>query len=122
MMSEQTISFEDVGDVTVAALRGCEITHQTGELLYARLRDLSDAGRPVKVVLDLSSLTFLGSVGLTVMVVFLKRVSSADGRFALAGLAGQCRNVMSVIRMDRVFDLYEDVPAALEALRGSCDD
>jgi len=122
MMSEQTISFEDVGDVTVAALRGCEITLQTGEVLYARARDLSDADRPVKVVLDLSRLTFLGSVGLTVMVVFLKRVSSADGRFALAGMAGQCRKVMSVIKLDKVFDLYEDVPAALEAMQGSCDD
>ena len=122
MMSEQSISFEEVGDVTVAALRGCEITHQTGELLYARLRDLSDAGRPVKVAADLSRLTFLGSVGLTVMVVFLKRITSADGRFALAGLAGQCRNVMSVIRLDRVFDLYEDVLAGLGALQGSCGD
>ena len=122
MMSEQTISFEDVGDVTVATPRECEITHETGEALCAWLRDLSDAGRQAKVALDLSGLTFLGSVGLTVMVVFLKRVNAAGGRFVVAGLTGQCRNVMSVIRLDRVFDLYEDVPAALEALRGSCDD
>ena len=122
MMSEQTISFEDVGDVTVATLRECEITHEIGEVLYARLRSLTDAGRPVKVALDLSGLRFLGSVGLTVMVVSLKRIIAADGRFVLVGLTGQCRNVMSIIRLDRIFDLYDDLPVALEAMKGSSED
>ena len=122
MMSEQTISFEDVDDVTVATLRGREITHEAGEMLYARLRHLTDTERPVKVALDVSGLTFLGSVGLTVMVLSLKRINATGGRFALVGLTGQCRRVMSVIRLDSIFDLYEDLPVALKAMKGSSED
>lgn len=116
-MTEQGISFRNEGDVTVAILQEPELTAATGEILQARLLELTASERPARFILELSNLKFLGSVGLGMLVVFLKRVKAHEGRLALAGLTGHCRNVIEVTGLCKVLDLYKDVPSALAAMQ-----
>jgi len=116
-MTEQTISFQDEGDVTVAIVRDPELTAATGEVLHGKLLELTTAERPARFILDLSSLKFLGSVGLGMLVVLLKRIKACEGRLALAGLTGHCRNVIEVTGLWKVLDLYKDVPSALATMQ-----
>ena len=116
-MSEEPISFQEEADVTVAALQDPELTAAIGEVLHGKLLELTTAERPVKFILDLSNLSFLGSVGLGMLVVFLKRINAHEGRLALAGLTGHCRNVIEVTGLCKVLDLYKDVPSALAAMQ-----
>ena len=117
MMSEEPVNFEEQADVTVAALQDTELTASIGEVLQGKLLELTTADRPVKFVLELSNLRFLGSVGLGMLVVFLKRIKAHEGRLALAGLTGHCRNVIEVTGLCKILDLYKDVPSALTAMQ-----
>jgi len=118
-MTDTSAVFEDVQDVIVVRIQDQEISYQTGESLQAQMPACQDAREPRKVVLDLSKITFLGSIGLTVLVVFLKRVKTTGGKLAIAGLTGQCRNVMSVTRLDKAFDFYADTDKAIAALQAN---
>ena len=116
-MCNGPVHFQTVDDVTVATPQEPEITPKIGEVLRARLLELASAGQPAKFILDLSNLTFLGSIGLGVLVVFLKWVKASNAQLALAGLTKHCRNVMEVMGLNRVFKLHDSVSAAIEALQ-----
>ena len=116
-MRQQAIHFELVGDVTIAALQTTEITPNIGKALRERLLELQAAGRPARFILDLSKLDFLGSVGLSVLVVFLKRVRASDGQVIISGLSGRCQDVMTVTDLDKVFTLCDGVESALHNIR-----
>jgi anti-anti-sigma factor len=110
------VSFQQQGDITVAALRTSEITPKVSDLLQARLDQMRNGGGAIKLVLDLSKLDFLGSVGLGSLVVFLQRVRKSQGHLALAGMTKLCRDVMRVTGLEKAFQIYQDVPGAIEAL------
>jgi len=118
-MTDGYAVFEDIQDVIVVRIQDQEISYHTGESLHEQMPICQDGEKPLKFVLDLSNITFLGSIGLTVLVVFLKRVKTAGGRLVIAGLTGQCRNVMSVTKLDRAFDFYDDADEAIAALQAN---
>jgi anti-sigma B factor antagonist len=64
-----------------------------------------------RVVLDLSSVSFLDSSGLGALVGILKLLG-ADTRLELAGLQLPVARVMQLTRMDRVFTIHPEVPDA----------
>jgi len=112
----EAVIFRQTGDVTIAALQTTEITSKASDMIQVRLREMQNRGPAVKLVLDLSKLDFLGSVGLSVLVLLLQRVRKGEGRLALAGLTGLCRDVMRVTGLERAFQICDDVPAALKVL------
>jgi len=116
MDNSEQVAFDRRADVTVAVARSSELTSEMGEALDQELQDLRDGGRPVRFVLDLSSLTFLGSVGMSILLVFLKHVKETGGQLAVAGLNDACRGVLRVCGLDRTFGTYATVSAAVEAL------
>ena len=118
-MNDTSTVFEDIQDVIVVRIPEQEISYHTGESLHAHMPNWQEGQKPLKFVLDLSKITFLGSIGLTVLVVFLKRVKTAGGQLVLAGLTGQCRNVMSVTKLDRAFEFYDDTDEAVAALQSN---
>ncbi|MDP6635761.1 MAG: STAS domain-containing protein [Phycisphaerae bacterium] len=116
-MADTSVVFEDIQGVIVVRVLGHEISHHIGESIHTQMPASRDADTPLKIVLDLSNITFLGSIGLTVLVVFLKRVMTAGGRLAISGLTGQSRNVMSVTKLDKAFTFYDDTDQAIAALK-----
>jgi len=118
-MSDSSVTFKTLGDVLVAKVQDQKITRETGKRLYARTAAGDGLDSSLKVVLDLSNLTFLGSIGLTVLVVLLKRVTTAGGQLAIVGLTGQSRGVMTVTRLEKVFKYYASVDQALDAVAGA---
>ncbi|MDP6546264.1 MAG: STAS domain-containing protein [Phycisphaerae bacterium] len=115
-MTDTSAVFEDIQDVIVVRIQDQEISYHTGESIHSQMPAITEGQKPPKFILDLSKITFLGSIGLTVLVVFLKRVKTAGGQLVIVGLTGQCRNVMSVTRLDRAFDFYDDTDEAIAAL------
>ena len=113
-MDNTSPTFESHDDVAVIAIPDSRITHDTGESMHELL---PSAPNPLKVVLDLSNITFLGSIGLTVLVVFLKRIKTAGGHLVIAGLTGQSREVMLVTRLDKAFEFRDDIGQAIAMLQ-----
>jgi anti-sigma B factor antagonist len=69
---------------------------------------------PPSVALDLSSVGFMDSSSLGMLVTCLKRVRERDGRFVLVGVTGSPMKVLSLTGLDRVFEVaasVDDLPA-----------
>jgi anti-anti-sigma factor len=112
VQTEQVLQVDDVGDVTIVKVLPSSITPEGGATLKGHT--VSQEGR--KVILDLGNLRFLGSIGIEVLVVYMKRGKERNGQLALACLNGECRKVLKVCGLTAVFDLYPDVASALAAL------
>ena len=74
------------------------------------------AGGATNFVVDLSNVTFLDSAGMAVLVTLLKRVRQRDGRLRLVWpRTDAARRVLTLTRMDRVFDMADTAEAAVSS-------
>lgn len=80
------------------------------EQLVARLDD-----RPTRVMIDATSLDFIDSTGLGVLVFLLKQMGEG-GRIAIGGAKPAVRRLFEITRLDSVFTLSSDTEAARLAL------
>jgi anti-sigma B factor antagonist len=113
------VLLDDNGRAVVATVRNGEITSEVVDALMGKVRELGDAGRAAMMVMDLSAVRFIDSVALGSLVVLLRRVKEGNGRLALTGLDGHSMKVLQVTGLDKVFELFEGVPSALEEFEGS---
>lgn len=112
--SKLQITQRPVGDVTVVILEG-EIALDDGDLALGRyIDDLVKAGR-VKIVLDMSGVTYIDSAGVGMMVAELKLVRSHDGAMRLAALSARSEHLLAMLKLKIVFEVFEDVDAAVRS-------
>ena len=116
MVDQQTFSLRRQGDISIATVHLTELNASVTDTLLADLREPFSSGQRVKLILDLSIVKFIDSVALGTLVVLLRRVKQTDGRLALVGLTGHCRKVMQVTSLEKAFELYDTLQAALDNL------
>lgn len=73
------------------------------------------AAKPLRVVVDLSKVTYIDSSGLAVLIEAMQNVEDYGGKFAIAGLQDKVRPIFEVARLDQVFTIFPHVDAALAA-------
>jgi anti-sigma B factor antagonist len=66
------------------------------------------------VVVDLSHVTILPSLGLGLLVQISNKCKSRQQQLKLAGVLPQIRQIMSITRLDRMFDFVPNAEAAVE--------
>ncbi len=66
-----------------------------------------------KFVVDLSGVPFMDSAGLATLVQLFKRVRIGEGDVRLAGLQPDVLRVFQLVRLTRVFDVYETADDAV---------
>ena len=67
------------------------------------------------VIIDLSKLDFVDSSGLGVLLSCLRHANDASQRLALVGLADSVAALFELVRMHRLFKIYDTVDDALSA-------
>lgn len=72
-------------------------------------------GSSNRVVLDLSQLKFVDSSGLGVMLSCLRSVRERGGDLRLCSMTPTVRSLFELMRMHRVFNIYETKDEALHA-------
>lgn len=73
-------------------------------------------GGQSRLVLDFSSMDYISSSGLRMLLVIMKRLSAAGGRMFLCGVNEHVREVFDLAGFTPFFPMYADQKAALEAL------
>jgi anti-sigma B factor antagonist len=68
-----------------------------------------------QLIVDLTDVPFIDSSGLAALVSGLKRVRESAGTLKIVGLNHQTRTVFTVTLLDRVFDFYPDIAAAVSS-------
>ena len=90
-------------------------------LLEARVAAIAGSDA-VRVVLDCSRITYLGSAGLRALLICARACQQGRARLAIAALRPECRMVVDVSGLLLVLDYHETSDAALAALeRGAAD-
>ncbi len=106
------------GDVCVLHLQGRftagpDPNYVLGKLDKAKVRSFQ------RVLVDLSALASIGSMGIGFLVgLYTSVMKNPEGRFVLAGATARVREVLSLMRLDTVIPQAADVASGLAALRG----
>ncbi len=95
--SSHLVSFEQVGDVHVVTP---QVTNMRDANTCLAIRELlieyGRARRPEKVLVDLSHVRFMSSVGVRVLAALLREVCEVQGRIMVCSLNGELRGVLFV--------------------------
>ena len=104
------------GDVSVLQLPDRVTLGQTIEDLQRTVRELAERGA-CRVVLDLSSTSYLDSAGIGALVSAYTAIQASGGMLALAGVGKRVEDLLQLTKLYTVFDSYGSVDEAVAALR-----
>jgi anti-sigma B factor antagonist len=107
----------DLGNGLVQVSVSGEVDLYTAPALKAALREAIDEGGR-RVLVDLSDATFIDSTTLGVLIGAVKRLRPDGGELAIACHDPNIRKIFSITLLDRIFEIFPTVDAAVEHLRG----
>jgi anti-anti-sigma factor len=71
--------------------------------------------KPERIVVDLSRSTYIDSAGVAALILAMEEVEAYGGKLFLSGLQETLRLIFETSRLDRTFQIFPDVDAALAA-------
>ena len=101
------------GGGVIVDLQGEIDLHQSPQL-HERLVEVCKS-KPKVLVLNLAEVAYMDSSGVGTLVHTYRTVSGYQGRMALAGLQDRVRSVFEISRLDKYFQIFDSVEAALTA-------
>ncbi len=107
------INSKMVDQVTVVEIAGAI---DTKTVLQAQEQLLSLVQPGIKLLLDMSRVSYMSSSGLRMLLSLYRQVSSNNGSIALADLSDESKDTMSVTGFLRYFTIYDTVDEGLAAM------
>ncbi|MCF8043535.1 MAG: STAS domain-containing protein [Desulfarculaceae bacterium] len=104
-----------IGNVLVVTLKDNCLDASVAAPLKKRLHEHTGNGC-TKLVLDLDSVEFMDSSGLTVIISTLKALKEQGGRLVLSGVGADLATLFQLTRLDKVFQVYPNTGQAVRAL------
>ncbi len=112
---ELDYKLDDSHPVPIIKLGG-RFDAEAAAFVKGQISYLVDEQQP-NLIIDLSEVTFVDSLGLTALVSGLKCCRKNRGTLKLVGLQPVVRVLFEITRLDRAFDLYEDTDKAFAAFQ-----
>ena len=101
------------GEVTILRPRGPVVGADAEHLGRQIAKTLQE--RPGRVVLDASQIPYLDSQGLEVLVDVTEQLIRSGAALRICGANDVVREVLELTELASLFELFPDVPSALEA-------
>ncbi len=114
-----TVNLDCVGAGTVVRVSGAARLEKA-DLLREHLLALADAMKG-RLVLDLTDLNFINSVGLGALVSAHLRCRRLGGVMKVAGPSPPIRQLLKLTRLTELFPVYDTVAEALAADEGKAE-
>lgn len=110
-------SSRSLADVVVAVPVG-PIDHANAQGLQEALAPLLNSPPPgtAALVLDLSGVDYISSMGLRVLMVAAKQLRARSMRIAVAGLTPVVKEIFDIARFNHVTEVFPSVRSALEGI------
>ena len=106
------VNVEHVAEAAVVHIEG-EVDLYSSKKVREEIMRLTDARTRI-IVIDLASVKYMDSSGVATLIEGLQQSRKYDGRFSLAALQPNVREVFELTRLDRVFEIHIDWKSALE--------
>ena len=107
------LSTETVNDVTIVTLRGETLDASNAKAFRADLVPVLTPG--AKLVFDMKGVRFVDSSGLGALLSCLRQVHSSGGDLKLCEMAKAVRALFELVRMNRIFEIYNSRDEALRS-------
>jgi anti-sigma B factor antagonist len=114
------IDTEKIDGVVVAHLHGDALDASNAKDFKAQAAPLMAPG--AKLVFDLSSLKFVDSSGLGALLSCLRQLNASGGALKLCSLVKPVRALFELVRMHRVFEIFNTRDEAIRSCRGDFPD
>ena len=116
MPAYQRLEVTEVGDVTVVRFRSRRITEDIDiQEFGSEMFNLVENDKPEKLLLNLSTVEFLGGLALGRLVTLDRKVKTQGGALKLSNIRPNIYEVFAIVKLNRLFDLKEDEADALAA-------
>ena len=99
-------------DVVLFHLSGKVMGGSDATMFHGKLHEYTDAGKK-KVVVNLSKVDWINSVGIGMFTAAHTTLKRADGQLKLANVTGSIKNILTITQLIKVFDTYDSVEEAL---------
>lgn len=109
-----TSNTRHIADLAIVDLNGRIILGQETSLLRKTIRDLIDCGK-TNIILNLCEVPCIDSSGIGELVSAFVAVQRAGGSLKLFGLTRRVREVLQIVKLLTVLDIFESEEAALAA-------
>lgn len=100
------------GDVAIIDLEGRLCFGEGTDRLRDQVQDLIAAGR-TSIILDLDGLTYVDSAGIGTMVSSFTSARNAGGRLKLMRLNKRIRDVLTMLKLFSIFEVFDDEEKAV---------
>ncbi|PKL47302.1 MAG: anti-sigma factor antagonist [Planctomycetes bacterium HGW-Planctomycetes-1] len=71
----------------------------------------------VNLVIDFSSVQFLSSAVLGLLIRISKKINEHKGKLKLCGISSRIYEIFKITRLDEIFDIHEDAKKAMLSLK-----
>lgn len=98
------ITIDKQNGATVISLRG-EVDHHSARTIMENIDQTISSTLPMNLVLDLSSVTFMDSSGIAVLLRSLRQMDQLGGKLRVVGIPSQPRRVLEAAGIGRIITL-----------------
>ena len=110
------VEVTEVGDVTVIRFRSRRIVDDVDiQELGSELFSLVETDKRDKLLLNFSTVDFLGSAALGKLITLDKKMKARGGVLKLSNIKPEIYEVFAITQLNRLFDIKEDEADALAA-------
>ena len=116
MPTYQRLEVTEVGNVTVVRFRSRRIVDDVDiQELGSEMFSLVETEKKEKLLLNFSTVDFLGSAALGKLITLDKKVKAQGGVLKLSNIKPEIYEVFAITRLNRLFDIKDDEADALAA-------
>ncbi len=98
------------GDILTIVLRG-DLDSASAPEFDRQIQGHLDAGRS-KMIIDCRNLGYISSLGIASLVALQTKLRRRGGEVKLAAIFGPAMDVMRLVRLDKMLDIYGDIEFA----------
>jgi anti-anti-sigma factor len=98
------------GDILTIVLRG-DLDSTSAPEFDRQIQGHLDAGRS-KMIIDCRNLGYISSLGIASLVALQTKLRRRGGEVKLAAIFGPAMDVMRLVRLDKMLDIYGDIEFA----------
>lgn len=109
------IDFERKNQVLIVKLIG-ELDHHSAEEVRVKIDDMLDRNNESKLVFDFSSVTFMDSSGIGVIIGRYKKIMMREGNVAIATVNNRIQRVFQLSGIFKIIKVYETIDDAVKAI------
>jgi anti-anti-sigma factor len=102
-------------EILIIGVEGEVDTNTAGALEASLIEEFEKGAR--LLILELSQMEYVSSVGLRVLLAHLKKLKTSQGRLVLTGLNEEVQEIFDMAGFSALFEISPDLEAAKQALQ-----